>query len=105
VARAAAWARSRPRRALRLDRDVFFLRAGRGARAARDARMTGFGALAAGGLAWREQGEVVELSGLGDFFAQPALNGLLPAGPAAWDEAIAAARSHDGPRVPESDAR
>jgi fumarylacetoacetase len=67
--------------------------------------MTGFGALAAGGLAWREQGEVVELSGLGDVFAQPALNGLLAAGPAAWDEAIAAARSHDGPRVPESDAR
>jgi fumarylacetoacetase len=67
--------------------------------------LTGFGALAAGGLAWSEDGEVVDLSGLGDVFAQPTLNALLAAGRPAWEEAIAAARSHDGPRVPESEAR
>jgi fumarylacetoacetase len=67
--------------------------------------VTGFGALAAGGLAWREEGEVVDLSGLGDVFGEPSLNALLAAGPAAWDEAIAAARSHDGPRIPEREAR
>ncbi len=66
--------------------------------------MTGFGALASGGLAWREGGEVVDLSALGDVFGQPTLNQLLAAGPRGWQEAIAAARSHDGPRFPESDA-
>jgi fumarylacetoacetase len=66
---------------------------------------TGFGALAGGGLAWCEGGEVVELSGLGDVFARPTLNELLGAGRASWEEAIAAARSHDGPRIPESEAR
>jgi fumarylacetoacetase len=67
--------------------------------------LTGFGTLAAGGLAWSEDGEVVDLSGLGDVFAQPTLNALLAAGRPVWEEAIAAARSHDGPRVPESEAR
>ncbi len=67
--------------------------------------MTGFGALASGGLAWCEDGEVVDLSGLGDVFAGPALNELLAAGRAAWEEAIAVARAHDGPRVPEREAR
>jgi fumarylacetoacetase len=67
--------------------------------------MTGFGALQSGGLAWCEDGEVVDLSGLGDVFAQPTLTGLLASGRAAWEEAIAAARSHDGLRVPESEAR
>ena len=59
---------------------------------------TGFGALESGGLVWCEDGEVVDLSGLGDLFARPTLNELLAAGKAAWQEAIAAARSHDGPR-------
>ena len=67
--------------------------------------MTGFGALAGGGLAWCEEGEVVDLSGLGDVFARPTLNELLAAGRSAWQGAIAAARSHDGPRVPEREAR
>ena len=61
--------------------------------------MTGFGAFADGGLAWAEGGEVVDLRGLGDVFAQPTLNALMAAGPAAWREAIATARAHDGPRV------
>ena len=67
--------------------------------------MTGFGALAGGGLAWCEEGEVVDLSGLGDVFARPTLNELLAAGRSAWQGAIAAARSHDGPRVPVREAR
>ena len=66
--------------------------------------MTGFGALADGGLAWREQGEVVALEGLGDVFARPTLNELMALGPAGWREAIDAARSHDGPRMPEDEA-
>ena len=61
--------------------------------------MTGFGAFADGGLAWAEDGEIVDLRGLGDVFAQPTLNELMAAGPAAWRDAIAAARAHDGPRV------
>ncbi len=61
--------------------------------------MTGFGALADGGLAWREHGEVVALAGLGDVFARPGLNDLMALGPAAWSEAIRAARAHDGPRL------
>jgi fumarylacetoacetase len=65
----------------------------------------GFGALAGGGLAWCEEGEVVDLSALGDVFARPTLNELLASGPAAWQEALAAARAHEGPRVPESEAR
>jgi fumarylacetoacetase len=65
--------------------------------------VTGFGALAAG-VAWCEHGEVVELSGLGDVFARPTLNELLAAGPTAWREAVDAARTHDGPRIPESEA-
>jgi fumarylacetoacetase len=67
--------------------------------------LTGFGALADGGLAWREDGEVVDLSGLGDVFSRPTLNELLAAGRAAWTEAVAAARSHDGPRLAENEAR
>jgi fumarylacetoacetase len=57
------------------------------------------------GLLWRDGAEAVDLSGLGDVFARPSLNELLASGPAAWREAIAAARSHDGPRVTEQDAR
>ncbi|MBV8479997.1 MAG: fumarylacetoacetate hydrolase family protein [Actinobacteria bacterium] len=60
--------------------------------------MTGFGALADGGLAWCEDGEVVDLRALGDVFAQPTLNALMASGRHAWREAIDVARSHDGPR-------
>jgi fumarylacetoacetase len=60
--------------------------------------VTGFGALAEGGLAWCEDDEVVDLGALGDEFAQPTLNALMALGPAAWKDAIAAARAHDGPR-------
>jgi len=57
------------------------------------------------GLLWRDGAEVVDLSGLGDVFAQPTLNPLLAQGRAVWEEALAAARSHDGPRVPAAGAR
>jgi fumarylacetoacetase len=67
--------------------------------------LTGFGSLASGGLAWCEGGDVVDLRGLGGVFAQDTLNDLLAAGPSAWEEAVATARSHDGPRVPERQAR
>ncbi len=67
--------------------------------------MTGFGALAAGGLAWCEGGEVVGLDGLGDVFASSTLNSLLALGRPGWDEAIAAARAHDGPRTSVGEAR
>jgi fumarylacetoacetase len=60
---------------------------------------TGFGALAAGGLAWCEEDEVVALSGLGDVFAEASLNALLALGPRGWGEAVDAARAHDGPRT------
>jgi fumarylacetoacetase len=67
--------------------------------------VTGFGAFADGGLAWTEGEEVVDLRGLGDVFAQPTLNALMAAGPAAWREAIAAARAHDGPRIADPQMR
>ncbi|HXR11234.1 MAG TPA: hypothetical protein VN770_02975, partial [Gaiellaceae bacterium] len=67
--------------------------------------MTGFGAFASGGLAWREGGEIVGLSALGDVFAQPTLNALMALGPTGWADAVGAARSHDGPRMPAADAR
>jgi fumarylacetoacetase len=66
--------------------------------------VTGFGA-GENGLLWRENGEVVDLSGLGDFFARTTLNPLMAEGRAAWEDAIAAARGHDGPRVSEADLR
>jgi len=56
------------------------------------------------GLLWRDGEEAIDVSGLGDVFAQPTLNPLLAAGRAAWEEAIAAARGHDGPRIPLADA-
>jgi fumarylacetoacetase len=67
--------------------------------------VTGFGAFAAGGLAWSENGEVVDLRGLGGVFAEPTLNALMAEGPVAWRDAIAAARTHDGPRVAEARMR
>jgi len=66
--------------------------------------MTGFGVFEGGGLAWCEDGEAVDLSDLGDVFVAPSLNPLLAAGPAAWTQAIAAARAHDGPRMPAAGA-
>jgi fumarylacetoacetase len=57
------------------------------------------------GLLWRDGDEAVDLSGLGGLFAQPTLNPLMAEGRAAWDEAVAAARSHDGPRSRFSEAR
>jgi fumarylacetoacetase len=56
------------------------------------------------GLLWRDGDEAVDLSGLGDVFAQRSLNPLMEQGRAAWREAIAAARDHDGPRVPMAEA-
>jgi fumarylacetoacetase len=64
-----------------------------------------FGVLAGGGLAWRDGGEAVDLSGLGDVFARSSLNGLMALGPDAWREAVATAQSHDGPRIPLAQAR
>ena len=57
------------------------------------------------GLLWRDGDEVVDLSELGDVFARPTLNELLAAGHSAWEDAIATARSYDGPRVAERDTR
>ena len=54
---------------------------------------------ATGGLAWRDGEAAVDLSGLGDVFAEPTLNALLALGPDGWRQAIEAARDHDGPRV------
>jgi fumarylacetoacetase len=65
----------------------------------------GFGALAAGGLAWCEDGEVVALAGIGGVFAERTLNPLLALGPRGWNEAIAAARAHDGPRTSVGETR
>jgi fumarylacetoacetase len=67
--------------------------------------MTGFGALADGGLAWCEDGEAVAVAGLGDVFARSTLNDLMALGPDGWRQAIAAARGHDGPRFPAAGAR
>jgi fumarylacetoacetase len=52
------------------------------------------------GLLWRDGDEAVDLSGLGDVFEQATLNPLMAQGRAAWREATAIARAHDGPRVP-----
>jgi fumarylacetoacetase len=56
------------------------------------------------GLLWKDGEEAVDLSALGDVFAQGTLNPLLAQGRAAWREATAIARAHDGPRVPVVDA-
>jgi fumarylacetoacetase len=67
--------------------------------------VTGFGALAAGGVAWRDGDEAVDLSGLGDVFAQPSLDAVLALGPEGWRQAVDAARTHDGPRLREPQLR
>jgi fumarylacetoacetase len=54
---------------------------------------------------WRDGDAAVELAGLGDVFAASTLNPLKAQGPATWEEAIASARTHDGPRIPLPDAR
>jgi fumarylacetoacetase len=60
--------------------------------------VTGFG-VGEKGLLWRDGDETVDLSALGEVFAEPTLNPLMAAGPAAWKQAIEAAQSHDGPRL------
>ncbi len=67
--------------------------------------VTGFGALAAGGLAWCEGGDVVGLAASAACSREPTLNPLLALGPRGWDEAIAAARAHDGPRTSVAETR
>jgi len=65
--------------------------------------VSGFGVFSAGSdrrVGWRAGEEVVDLSGLGDVFAEPVLNPLLALGPDGWRQAIEAARTHDGPQVP-----
>jgi fumarylacetoacetase len=66
--------------------------------------VTGFGVFSARGgaprVGWRDGGEVVDLSGLGEQFAQPSLNALMALGPDAWADALTAARTHDGARTP-----
>jgi fumarylacetoacetase len=57
------------------------------------------------GLLWRDGDEAVDLSGLDDVFARPTLNPLMAQGPSVWQEAIAAARAHDGRRIPLSEAQ
>jgi fumarylacetoacetase len=67
--------------------------------------VSGFGALARGGVAWRDGDDAVDLSGLGDVFAQSSLNALLALGPEGWEQAIDAARTHDGPRERDAQLR
>jgi len=66
--------------------------------------VSGFGARD-GGICWCEGGEAVDLSALGDVFAQGSLNALMALGRDAWDDALAQARAHDGPRVPLAELR
>jgi fumarylacetoacetase len=65
---------------------------------------SGYGVFSIGGdrarIGWRDGDVVVDLSALGDIYRQRSLNALMALGRAAWDEALAAARAHDGPRVP-----
>ncbi|HJQ49119.1 MAG TPA: fumarylacetoacetate hydrolase family protein [Gaiellaceae bacterium] len=56
------------------------------------------------GLLWRDGDEAVDLSGLGGVFAERTLNPLMAEGRRAWEGAITAARTHDGPRIPLAQA-
>src|SRR5439155_12376883 len=89
------------------DRQLLVLRAGRRAARARD-RLSAFGVFSVEGgdprVGWRDGAEIVDLAALGDEFAQPSLNALMALGRNAWHESMAAARSHDGPRVAIADA-
>jgi fumarylacetoacetase len=70
--------------------------------------MSGFGVFSVAGgtprIGWRDGDAVVDLSGLGDVYELPSLNGLLALGADAWADALALARVHDGPRLPLADA-
>jgi fumarylacetoacetase len=65
--------------------------------------LSGFGVFSVDGgpprVGWRDGAEVVDLSALGDVYSQPSLNALMALGREAWEEAIAAATTHDGPRL------
>ena len=69
----------------------------RGARPAASVALravSGFGVFSVAGgaprVGWRDGDEVVDLSALGDVFAQPSLNALMALGREAWAEALAA---------------
>jgi fumarylacetoacetase len=66
--------------------------------------VSGYGVFSTGGgatrIGWRDGDVVVDLSALGDVYEQPSLNALMALGRTAWEEALAAARAHDGPRAP-----
>ena len=66
--------------------------------------MSGYGVFSVAGSAprigWRDRGDVIDLSALGDVYTQPSLNALLALGPEAWAESLAQAPVHDGPRLP-----
>jgi fumarylacetoacetase len=68
--------------------------------------VSGYSVFSTGGgrarIGWRDGDDVVDLSALGDVYAQPSLNALMALGPPSWAEALAAARAHDGPRMPLS---
>src|SRR6202158_3710246 len=51
-------------------------------------------------VGWRDGGDVVDLSALGEVYAQPSLNALMGLSRSAWNEALAQARACAGPRVP-----
>jgi fumarylacetoacetase len=50
-------------------------------------------------VGWREGDEVVDLSALGELYGRGSLNALMALGREGWDDAIASARTHDGPRT------
>jgi fumarylacetoacetase len=66
--------------------------------------VSGYGVFSTAGavarIGWRDGDDVVDLSALGDVYAQPSLNALMALGRTAWDEALAHARAYEGPRVP-----
>ncbi len=69
--------------------------------------VSGFGVFSAGAaprVGWRDGDAVVDLSGMGDVFSEPSLNALMSQGADAWREAVGAARTHDGPRLPVAEA-
>jgi fumarylacetoacetase len=70
--------------------------------------VSGFGVFSSGRgtprVGWRDGDEIVDLSALDGVYAQPSLDVLMALGPSGWRDAIAAARSHDGPRIASADA-
>jgi fumarylacetoacetase len=70
--------------------------------------VTGFGVFSTGGgarrIGWRDGDEAVDLSALGHVFVEQSLDALLALGPQGWADALAAARAHDGPRIPLAEA-